>query len=130
MLARCEFRHHAAVFAMDGYLRSHHARKNAMPIGDHRSAAAVDPDAAQILAKIDRERAAGQANVARALAERDALPLGMDEAEALDIIYTLMSPQVYQVLVAERGWDSDRYEGWLARTLCATLLSAAADAAD
>jgi AcrR family transcriptional regulator len=95
-----------------------------------RSAAAVDPDAAQILAKIDRERAAGQANVARALAERDALPPGMDETEALDIIYTLMSPQVYHVLVAERGWDSDRYERWLARTLCATLLSETADAAN
>jgi AcrR family transcriptional regulator len=87
-----------------------------------RSAAVVDPEAAEILAKIDRERAAGQANVARGLAERGALPTGMSETEVLDVIYTLMSPQVYHVLTAERGWDSDRYERWLARTMCSTLL--------
>lgn len=40
----------------------------------------------------------------------------------LDVIYTLMSPQVYHVLTAERGWDSDRYERWLAHTMCSTLL--------
>ena len=88
-----------------------------------RSAATVDPEAAQILAKTDRERAAGQANIARGLVERGALPQDIDEAQALDVIYTLMSPQVYHVLVGERGWDADRYEQWLARTMCSTLLN-------
>ena len=46
----------------------------------------------------------------------------MSAAEALDVIYALMSPPIYQILTAERGWDSDRYERWLAQTMCSTLL--------
>ncbi|NUT37499.1 MAG: TetR/AcrR family transcriptional regulator [Hamadaea sp.] len=87
-----------------------------------RTAAAVDPDAADIAAKIDRERAAGQANVARGLAARNALRDDMSQDEALDVIYTLMSPQIHHMLVTERGWAPDQYEQWLTRTLCATLL--------
>ena len=87
-----------------------------------RGAAAVDPDAAEILAKINTERAGGQANVARGLAERGALRAELTEPQAHDIIYTLMSPQVYDILLTERGWTADQYENWLAHTLCASLL--------
>ena len=44
------------------------------------------------------------------------------KASAPDIIYTLMSPQAHQILTAERHWNADQYEHWLARTLAATLL--------
>jgi AcrR family transcriptional regulator len=87
------------------------------------SAAAVDPDAAEMLETIRQQRYAGQGVVARGLVERNALRAGMSEREAHDIIYALMSPDLRGVLIGERRWSADRYEVWLAETLCATLLA-------
>lgn len=87
-----------------------------------RSAAAVDPEAADMLAVTARQRLTGQSRIARALAERGALAEGMRQAEAADIIYTLMSPDVHRILTVERAWSASRYERWLARALCSLLL--------
>ena len=43
-------------------------------------------------------------------------------AAAADIVYTVMSPEVYRILTVERGWSEDEYEAWLARTLRTQLL--------
>jgi AcrR family transcriptional regulator len=86
------------------------------------SAAAVDAEAADMLATLHKQRYAGQGIVARALAERGALRDGLSRQQAHDVIYALMSPQLRNVLVAERRWSGDRYEAWLAQTLCDTLL--------
>jgi hypothetical protein len=64
--------------------------------------AAVGPDRADLLQTTRQQRLAGQSRVARALAERGALADGLTEARAPDIIYTLMSPEVHQILTAER----------------------------
>lgn len=90
-----------------------------------RTAASVDPDAADMLATIREQRYAGQGVVARGLAERNALRKTLSEDDAHDIIYGLMSPDLRHVLISERRWTAERYEGWLAETLCATLLAQA-----
>jgi len=87
-----------------------------------RSAALVDPDAAEMLAAINEQRFAGQGVVARGVIERNALRHSLSEEDAHDIIYALMSPELRRVLMHERKWSGDRYEQWLADTLCATLL--------
>lgn len=89
-----------------------------------RSAADVDPEAAEMLAITAQQRLVGQSRIARVLAERDSLAEGIDEAEAADHIYVLMSPEVHRILTVERGWSADRYERWLAGTLRALLLPA------
>jgi len=86
------------------------------------AAALVDADAAAMVATIRHQRYAGQGRVARGLVERAALRDGLDEHAAHDIIYALMSPELRNVLTDERGWTGDRYETWLAETLCDTLL--------
>ncbi|HZC52630.1 MAG TPA: helix-turn-helix domain-containing protein [Mycobacterium sp.] len=88
-----------------------------------RSAAVVDSDAMEMLELINRQRYAGQGVVARGLVERNALAPSLTEDRAHDIIYALMSPELRRVLMHERQWSADRYEKWLADTLCATLLS-------
>ena len=88
-----------------------------------RSAAVVDPDAAQLLHTFSGQRLAGQARVARALKARNELAEGMTERQALDVIYTLMSPEVHHLVTVERQWSADQYQRWLADTLCATLLA-------
>jgi AcrR family transcriptional regulator len=92
-----------------------------------RSAATVDPEAAELLVVTNRQRFTGQSRVARLLAERHALVDGVDEGDAADIIYTLTSLDLHGILTIERGWSADRYEEWLASALCAVLLPASED---
>lgn len=86
------------------------------------SAAAVSGEAAQQLASTRQQRQTGQSRIARALADRGALVDEITEADAADIIYALMSPEVHRILTVERGWQPDRYERWLATALRAQLL--------
>jgi AcrR family transcriptional regulator len=85
-------------------------------------AAAVDPEAAEQLAITRQQRLTGQSRVAAELARRQALGPGLSEADAADLIYVFMSPEVHRILTAERGWTPKRYEAWLATTLRRALL--------
>lgn len=88
------------------------------------SAAGSDPDAAALLAAQTRHRQQGQAQIARALARAGALRPKLREREAADIIHALMSPEVYRLLVGDRGWHPERYERWLKGILTDQLLPA------
>lgn len=86
------------------------------------SAAASDPDAAALLADQGRQRQRGQAQIARSLARSGALRPPLRERDAADIVHALMSPEVYRLLVGDRGWTADRYQHWLASSLIGQLL--------
>jgi AcrR family transcriptional regulator len=81
------------------------------------SAAGADPGAAALLAEQTRHRQQGQAGIARSLARVGALRPELRERDAADIIHALMSPEVYRLLVGDRGWSPQRYERWLSRIL-------------
>lgn len=85
-------------------------------------AAAVDPEAVELLALARHQRHTGQSRIARQLAERGALPDGLSEGDAADIVYALFSPELYRVMVLERGWDNERYGQWLSKALRDALL--------
>jgi AcrR family transcriptional regulator len=85
------------------------------------TAALLDPDAAALLAEIRRQRHTGQSRIVAALEARGLLDPGLDTAEAADMVYALMSPEVYRILTVERGWPADRYERWIARSLTALM---------
>jgi len=86
-------------------------------------AARSDPDAASLLAEIARQRHEGQQRVARSLARAGVLREGLRERDAADIIHALASPEVYGLLVLDRGWSGERYERWIASTLADQLLA-------
>ena len=86
------------------------------------SAASSDPDAAGLLDELTRQRHEGQSRIARSLARAGALRPKLREREAADIIHALMSPEVYGLLVIDRGWPSERYERWLTAILIDQLL--------
>ncbi len=69
------------------------------------------------------QRARGQGGVARKLARSGALRAGLRERDAGDLIHALMSPELFRLLVVDRGWSARRYEHWLAGTLADQLLS-------
>ena len=81
------------------------------------SAAGSDPAAAGLLADYQQQRDRGQGQMARALAGAGALRPGVRERDATDVIHALMSPELYRLLVVDRGWSADRYERWLTDTL-------------
>jgi hypothetical protein len=45
------------------------------------------------------------------------------ERDAGDIIHALLSPEMYRLLVVDRGWPPERYETWLTGTLVDQLLA-------
>ena len=89
-------------------------------------AAGSDPDAAALLAELTRQRQQGHAQIARSLARAGALGPKLRERDADDIIHALTSPEVYRLLVCDRGWPPERYEQWLKDILIALLLPAPA----
>jgi hypothetical protein len=85
------------------------------------SAAGSDPAAAELLGNIRRQRDQGQGRIARVLSRARALRPGLRERDAADVIHALMSPEVYALLVGDRGWTPARYEQWLAASLLQQL---------
>ncbi|MGH8979147.1 MAG: TetR/AcrR family transcriptional regulator, partial [Acidimicrobiia bacterium] len=77
------------------------------------SAAGSDPAAAELLREIRQQRDQGQRRIARALARAHALKPGLREGGAADLIHALMSPELYRLLVGDRGWTPQRYQQWL-----------------
>jgi AcrR family transcriptional regulator len=86
-------------------------------------AARSDPEAASLLADVTSQRQEGQRRIASSLARGKSLRAGLREREAADVIHALASPEVYRLLVVERGWSADRYEDWLGRLLIDQLLA-------
>ena len=86
-------------------------------------AARSDQDAVSLLAEIARQRHEGQRRITRSLARSAALRPGLPEREAGDIVHALASPEVYGLLVLDRGWNGERYEKWLRSILIDQLLS-------
>ena len=68
-------------------------------------AARSDQEAAALLAEIGRQRHEGQRRIARSVARSGQLRDGLRERDAGDIIHALASPEVYGLLVLDRGWS-------------------------
>jgi AcrR family transcriptional regulator len=92
-----------------------------------RDAAPVDRDIEALWQRIQTEFHANQRVIVERLAERNALRRGLGVDRATDILWTLNHPDVWQLLVAERGWTPEQYEQWFGDTACAQLLGASAD---
>src|SRR5919201_4196876 len=69
-----------------------------------RSAAPADPDIAALWGPIQTEFHAHQRVIVESLAAERALRRGLDVDRATDILWTLNHPDVWHLLVSERGW--------------------------
>ncbi len=56
--------------------------------------------------------------------EKKALRPDLDIARATDILSTLNHPNLWQLLVGQRGWTPEQYEQWCADAACSQLLKA------
>jgi hypothetical protein len=87
-----------------------------------RSAAPVDPDAETLWRLTQTDFYDNQRVIVESLHAKQALPPGLDVARATDILWTLNHPDVWLLLVGERGRTPQQWEDWFADTTCAQLL--------
>ena len=96
-----------------------------------RDAAGADPEMAEQWRVNEEQRYIAHRSLAELLAAKgDALRPGLTVAEAADVLFTLLSPEVYLLLTVVRGWPPARWQGWVADTIArATLRVGAGPAA-
>jgi AcrR family transcriptional regulator len=86
------------------------------------AAADADPEIARLARMLDEQRLTGATRLAATVMQR----LGDDDADRLaevrDTIWTMNSPWLYDLLVVQRGWSTQRYRDWIARALTGIVL--------
>jgi AcrR family transcriptional regulator len=85
-------------------------------------AATTDPELAELWTQIENERLTGLGRFAQLLADRGVLRPDLSVQEARDLLWTLNSLAVHDLLVRQRGWSPERYRDWLADALARELL--------
>jgi AcrR family transcriptional regulator len=89
-----------------------------------RSAALADADIAALWGRIQSDFYENQGGIVEALSKSKALRRGLTVEHASDILWTLNHPDLWQLLVGERGWTPEQWERWFAETVRAQLLRA------
>jgi len=90
-----------------------------------RTAAPADPDIDALWGRIQTEFHANQRVIVESLNEKNALRSDLDVDRATDILWTVNHPDLWQLLVGERGWTPEQYEQWCANVACSELLLSA-----
>ncbi|MEN3285484.1 MAG: hypothetical protein V7607_6624 [Solirubrobacteraceae bacterium] len=93
-------------------------------LGVIRSAASTDPDAAGLWSRIQADFYDNQHAIAQALQAGKALRRGLTVARAADVLWTLNHPDLWLLLVGERGWTPHEWERWFSETIRSQLLRA------
>lgn len=87
-----------------------------------REARASEPELGRLWDELESRRRAGQGRFVEMLAARGALRPDVPVDAAIDVLWTLCSLAVYDLLVLGRGWSDDRYQAWLTRALVCELV--------
>jgi AcrR family transcriptional regulator len=87
-----------------------------------RAASPLDSDIAALWERIQSEYRGNQRAIVQSVADKGALRPQLDVELATDILWTINHPDVWHLLVAERGWTPDQYEHWTADSACSQLL--------
>jgi AcrR family transcriptional regulator len=87
-----------------------------------RRAADSDAEAAELLGSIQSQRDRGQEHVVRTLHGAHQLRHGLGARDASDVVHAVMSPEVYRLLVGDRGWSPSRFQRWATQVLIDQLL--------
>jgi AcrR family transcriptional regulator len=86
-----------------------------------RDASTTEPEAEEVWREISDRRAANMRRLVGELDESARRPeLSIDDAA--DSVWALNSPELFVMLIGERGWTPVHYESWLAGTLIRILL--------
>ncbi|MGH3282612.1 MAG: TetR/AcrR family transcriptional regulator [Trebonia sp.] len=101
--------------------------ERAGPIYQVCQAAAADPEVAALLADIGRQRRSSWQEAAEWLSGRAGFRSDLTVERARDILYSLVSPDMWRVLVSECGWSPRQWRDFTRATARAHLLHTEAD---
>ncbi|GII79390.1 TetR family transcriptional regulator [Sphaerisporangium rufum] len=87
-----------------------------------RSAAAADPEIAELWRTNQEQRHTVFTVMTGALAAKTPLREGFNAARAADTVLAVLAPESYHLLVHERGWPAGDWEEWAADALIRQLL--------
>ena len=87
-----------------------------------RGAASSDPEIGRLWDRIQADFYDNQRSIVESLDKKEALRPELDVDRAADILWTVNHPDVYWLLVNERGWTPEQFEQWLAAALRSQLL--------
>lgn len=88
-----------------------------------RTAATIEPEISRLWNSDADPRFTVYATAARALVAKPDARAGLSAEQATDEMFALLSPELYLLLVRDRGWSPERWEEW-ARELLRTQLLA------
>lgn len=82
----------------------------------------TDPAVAQLWRTNQEQRRAVQRKLMIALRRKGGIPPGMRLGQAVDISYAVLGPELFHLLVTERGWSIAEWERWTLGVLRRELL--------
>jgi AcrR family transcriptional regulator len=92
-------------------------------LGVIRDAAPSENEIAALWALIQSDFHANQGAIVSTLESAGSLAPELDAARATDILWTLNHPDIWLLLVGQRGWTPEQFEAWLGDTAIAQLLA-------
>lgn len=84
--------------------------------------AASDPELAELADRLSAQRAVTASWLVDALIERGPLRAELDHGAAVDCVWLLMDPAVFVRATRHRGWTTEAYQAWVARSIRRLLL--------
>lgn len=94
-------------------------------LGVIRDAAPSEEEIGALWALIQTDFHANQGAIVATLERTGSLAPEIDAARATDILWTLNHPDIWLLLVGQRGWTPEQFEAWLGDTAIAQLLAPA-----
>jgi AcrR family transcriptional regulator len=85
-------------------------------------AAGADAEARALADRFEHQRLQGARLIVDRLTSLNALNPGLKRREAVDLAWLSTDPVLYDRLVCVRRWSANRFEKWLADSLCRQLL--------
>jgi AcrR family transcriptional regulator len=86
-----------------------------------RTAATIDPDLAGLWRHDSDPRYTVHLAAATALVKKPGVRAGMSAAYAADVLFGVLSPELYLLFVRDRGWSPEQWEQWALETVRAQL---------
>ncbi|MFD6073708.1 MULTISPECIES: TetR/AcrR family transcriptional regulator [Amycolatopsis] len=87
-----------------------------------RTAIAAHPELRELWPDREDPRHTVHVAAVKALVGKPGAAAGLDVDRAADVLYALLSPEMFLILTRDRGWPLDMWERWVEDTLAAQLL--------
>jgi AcrR family transcriptional regulator len=87
-----------------------------------RTAAALEPELDDLWREGQAQRYAVQDAAARAMLQKPGACSDATPGYAADLLYATLSPELFLLLVRDRGWSADQFKGWAYSSLRSQLI--------